>query len=130
MQAGRVWRDSKQALIKRKIKMNNDAKTFSYLAYIGPLFLVGLFSDIRNNPTLRFHLNQGMVLFICELAGMIIHSVVNSIFGGIILLNIIPALLFALVGLGSLILSLIGIFNVAGDRLSPLPIIGVVNILK
>ena len=110
--------------------MNNDAKTFSYLAYIGPLFLVGLFSDIRNNPTLRFHLNQGMVLFICELAGMIIHYVVNSIFGGIILLNIIPALLFALVGLGSLILSLIGIFNVAGDRLSPLPIIGVVNILK
>ena len=110
--------------------MNNDAKTFSYLAYVGPLFLVGLFSDIRKDPTLRFHLNQGMVLFICELAGMILHSIVNSILGGIILLNIIPALLFAFVALGSLVLSLIGIFNVAGTRLSPLPIIGVVNILN
>ncbi len=110
--------------------MNNDAKTFSYLAYVGPLFLVGLFSDIRKDPTLRFHLNQGMVLFICELAGMILHSIVNSILGGIILLNIIPALLFAFVALGSLVLSLIGIFNVAGNRLSPLPIIGVVNILN
>ena len=112
------------------IQMNNDAKTFSYLAYVGPLFLVGLFGDIRKDPTLRFHLNQGMVLFICELAGMILHSIVNSILGGIILLNIIPALLFAFVALGSLVLSLIGIFNVAGNRLSPLPIIGVVNILN
>ena len=54
--------------------MNNDAKTFSYLAYVGPLFLVGLFSDIRRDPTLRFHLNQGCVLFLCELAGMILPS--------------------------------------------------------
>ena len=110
--------------------MNNDAKTFSYLAYVGPLFLIGLFSDIRRDPALRFHLNQGMVLFICELGAMIIHSIVNSILGGIILLNIIPALLFTFIGLCSLVLSLIGIFNVAGNRLSPLPVIGVINILK
>ncbi len=110
--------------------MNNDAKTFSYLAYVGPLFLVGLFSDIRRDPTLRFHLNQGLVLFLCELAGMIIHSIVNSILGGIILLNIIPALLFVFIGLISLALSLIGIFNVAGNRLSPLPVIGVITLLK
>ena len=110
--------------------MNNDAKTFSYLAYVGPLFLVGLFSDMRRDPTLRFHLNQGLVLFLCELAGMIIHSIVNSILGGIILLNIIPALLFVFIGLISLALSLIGIFNVAGNRLSPLPVIGVITLLK
>lgn len=110
--------------------MNNDAKTFSYLAYVGPLFLVGLFSDIRRDPNLRFHLNQGFVLFLCELAGMILHSIVNAILGGIILLNIIPALLFVFIGLASLALSLIGIFNVAGNRLSPLPVIGVINLLK
>ena len=110
--------------------MNNDAKTFSYLAYVGPLFLVGLFSDIRRDPTLRFHLNQGCVLFLCEFAGMIIHSVINAIFGGIILLNIIPVLLSVFIGLVSLALSLIGIFNVAGNRLSPLPVIGAVTIIK
>ena len=110
--------------------MNNDAKTFSYLAYIGPLFLIGLFSDIRSNPTLRFHLNQGLVLFICEFAGLVLHSIVNALLGGIILLNIIPALLFFLVGLGSLVLSLIGIFNVATDKLNVLPFIGGINLLR
>ena len=61
---------------------------------------------------------------------MIIHSVINAIFGGIILLNIIPVLLSVFIGLASLALSLIGIFNVAGNRLSPLPVIGVVTIIK
>ncbi len=110
--------------------MNNDAKTFSYMAYIGPLFLVGLFSDIRNDPTLRFHLNQGFVLFLCELVGLVLHSIVNAVLGGIILLNLIPALLFFFVGLGSLVLSLIGIFNVASNKLNPLPFIGVINLLR
>ena len=110
--------------------MNNDAKTFSYLAYIGPLFLIGLFSDMRNDSTLRFHLNQGMVLFLCEMVGLILHSIVNAVLGGIILLNIIPALLFFLVGLGSLVLSLIGIFNVATDKTNALPIIGSVTLLR
>ena len=110
--------------------MNNDAKTFSFLAYIGPLFLIGLFSDIRNDATLRFHLNQGFVLFICELAGLIIHSILNMLLGGIFLLGIIPSLLLMIVGLASLVLSLIGIFNVATNRLSPLPFIGTVNILR
>lgn len=110
--------------------MNNDVKTFSYLAYIGPLFLVGLFSDMRRDPTLRFHLNQGCVLFVCELAGMILHAIVNGLLGWIVLLNIIPMLLSVLIGLGSLSLSLIGIFNVAGNRLNPLPVIGGVTIIK
>ncbi|MBQ9903032.1 MAG: hypothetical protein IJM51_11740 [Clostridia bacterium] len=110
--------------------MNNDAKTFSYLSYVGPLFLIGLFSDIRNDPTLRFHMNQGLVLFLCEVAGMTLHSIVNAFLGGIILLNIIPSLLFFFIGLASLALSLIGIFNVASGKMNPLPIIGVVNLLK
>ena len=110
--------------------MNIDAKTFSYLAYVGPLFLVGLFSDIRRDPTLRFHLNQGCVLFICELVGMILHAIVNSLLGWIPLINIIPMLLSVFVGLASLSLALIGIFNVAGNRCNPLPVIGVVTILR
>ncbi len=110
--------------------MNNDAKTFSYLAYIGPLCLIGLFSDLRKNPTLRFHLNQGLVLFLCEMAALIIHAIINSLIGGFFLLNIIPAFLFSFIGLCSLVLSLIGIFNVATNKLNPLPVIGGVNILR
>lgn len=110
--------------------MNNDAKTFSYMAYIGPLFLIGLFSDMRNNPSLRFHLNQGMVLFICEFIALVVHSIINALLGGIFLLNMIPSTLFFFIAFCSLILSLIGLFNVAADKLNPLPVIGIVNILK
>ena len=110
--------------------MNNDAKTFSYLSYIGPLFLIGMFSDIRNDPILRFHMNQGLVLFLCELAGLILHALINSLLGGIILLNIIPGILFFFIGFVSLVLSLIGLFNVATNKMNVLPVIGGITILK
>ncbi len=109
---------------------SNDERTFSYLAYIGPLCLIGLFSDLRSNPTLRFHLNQGLVLFLCEMVALIIHSIINTLIGGIFLLNIIPAFLFTFIGLCSLALSLIGIFNVATNKLNILPFIGSINILR
>lgn len=110
--------------------MNNDVKTFSYLAYIGPLFLIGLCSDLRNERNLRFHLNQGLVLFLCEVAALFIHFLIDSIFGGIPILMIIPKLLFTVIGLGSLVLTLLGVFNVATDKKTPLPFIGSFNILK
>ena len=110
--------------------MNNDVKTFSYLAYIGPLFLIGLCSDLRTEQNLRFHLNQGFVLFLCEVAAMIVHFLIDSLIGGVLILNLIPKLLFTAIGLGSLVLTLIGIFNVATDKKTPLPFIGTFNILK
>ncbi len=109
--------------------MNNDVKTFSYLAYIGPLCLIGLCSDLRSNGDLRFHLNQGLILFLCEVAALIVHFIINSLIGGITLLGLIPALLFSVIGLGSLVLSLFGLFNVATNRKTPLPFIGGINIL-
>ena len=110
--------------------MKNENKTFSYLAYIGPLFLIGLFSDKRSDPTLRFHLNQGLVLYLFEVTALIIHAIINALLGGIFLLNIIPGVLLPVIGLASFVLSLMGIFNVATDKLNPLPYIGTINLLK
>lgn len=108
----------------------NDVKTFSYLSYIGPFFLIGLFSDIRKNPTLRFHVNQGLVLFICEVVALIVHSVVEMLLGWIPLIALIPSVLLTFIVLASICMALYGIYNVASDKLNPLPIIGSVSILK
>ena len=110
--------------------MNNDVKTFSYLSYIGPLCLIGLCSDLRTNSNLRFHLNQGLVLFLCEVAAMIVYFIIDSLIGGIFLIGLIPKLLFSVIGLASLALTLLGLFNVASNKMNPLPFIGVVNLLK
>ncbi len=110
---------------------NKDIKTFSYLSYIGPFFMIGLFSDMRRtNPTLRFHLNQGMLLFLCEAAALVIHYVVDMLLGSLPIISIIPSVLLIFITLCSLALSLCGIYNVASDKLNPLPVIGAVSILK
>ncbi len=111
-------------------KNKNDLKTFSYLAYIGPFFLIGFFSDNRRDPTLRFHLNQGLVLFIFECIGLIVHSIVNLLLGWIPIIAIIPSILLTFIVLASICLSLYGIYNVAAGKLNTLPVVGGITILK
>lgn len=109
---------------------NQDIKTFSYLSYIGPFFLIGLFSDMRKVPKLRFHLNQGFVLAVCELIALAIHYFVDMLLGHIPIISIIPSVLLIFITLCSIALSLCGIYNVASDKLNPLPVIGSINLLK
>ncbi len=63
---------------------SSNEKVFNVLAYIGILFLVGLIAD-GQNPKVRFHVNQGLVLFLSELILGIVCSIIGvkigSIFG-------------------------------------------------
>lgn len=109
---------------------SQDIKTFSYLSYIGPFFLIGLFSDSRKNPRLRFHTNQGMVLAITEAVALVIHYIVDMLLGHLPFISIIPSVLLIFITLCAIALSLYGICNVACDKLNPLPVIGSVSLLK
>ena len=109
---------------------SQDIKTFSFLSYIGPFFLLGLFSDRRRNPRLRFHINQGMILAIAEATALAIHYFIDMLLGSIPFVSLIPSVLLIFITLCSIALSLYGIFNVACDRLRPLPVIGSLSLLK
>ena len=109
---------------------SQDIKTFSYLSYIGPFFLIGLFSDMRKNPELRFHLNQGFVLALCEMLALAIFYLVDMFLGHLPIVSIIPSVLLIFITLCSITLSLCGIVNVAANKRNPLPVIGSVNLLK
>lgn len=109
---------------------NKDIKTFSYLAYIGPFFLIGLFSDMRRDTALRFHLNQGLVLFLAEAAALFVHYFVDRALGWIPIISLIPSVMLILITLCAIALSLYGIYNVASDKQVPLPVIGTFSLLK
>ncbi len=104
----------------------NDNKGMSILAYIGFLFLVPLLA-CPNSKYARYHINQGLVLFLMELA----IGVVIGIFGIIPVIGIIiGGLISAVGGILALVLSILGIVNVAQGQAKELPIIGKITLLK
>ncbi len=94
------------------------AKVVSILDYIGILWILGLFIE-KEDPDVKFHTNQGLILFLLE--------VISS---AITILSSIPFLgwLFSIVGgiLGflCLILAILGIVNASQGKTKPLPVIG------
>ena len=99
-------------------------KGMAVLSYLGILFLVPLFAA-RDSMYARFHLNQGIILFIANIASGIILGVSSIIlifipFIGILVAQIIELAISALV----LILMIIGIVNAATGKAKKLPLIG------
>ncbi len=102
-----------------------DNLVMALLSYIGILVLVPIFAS--ESKYVRFHANQGLVLFICE----IILAIAGAIIGIIPILGWIVAPIFGFVfGLVALAFAIIGIINVAMGRAKELPLIGGIKILK
>lgn len=90
-----------------------DNKVMAILAYIGILVVVPFLTEAKNDPFVKFHIKQGLVLLIGEVAAMFI--AVFPLFG---------PLLSSLVYLASLVLSVLGIINVINHETKELPIVG------
>jgi|AntAceMinimDraft_4_1070372.scaffolds.fasta_scaffold87472_2 uncharacterized membrane protein len=82
------------------------------LSYIGILFLVPLFV-YKNNDFAKFHIKQGLVLFVAELLTMVV--------GWIPILGWFVAFIAWIVWI---VLAITGVMNVLSTKKSPLPIIG------
>lgn len=102
-----------------------DSKVFKILSYIGPLFLISLFIPQKNDPGVKLHCGQGMLLFVAEIIVSIIISILCVILAFIPFVGlIISSLLSSAVSLASLAFAIIGIVNAATDKDIPLPVIG------
>ncbi len=86
------------------------------LAYLSILVLVPLLVA-KDNPTVQFHVRQGMVLFV---AGVAVWMLGN--FGYMFLGMLYPIL--SLLNLGLLVLSIIGIIHVVKKEQKELPLVG------
>ena len=104
---------------------------FSILAYLPFLWLVGLLAD-RENPTVKFHVNQGIILTIFEcvlsFALAIVKTFISLLFSLTVIFSGIATLLNGLLSFAgtAVILAYIiaGIINAAKGRRAPLPLIG------
>lgn len=79
------------------------------LSYFGILVLIPLLTDAKNDPFVKFHIKQGLVLLVV--------SIIAGVIGWIPVVGwIVPILVF--------VLFLIGVINAASGKKEPLPVIG------
>ena len=97
-------------------------KGLAVLSYFGLLILIPVFIA-RNDPFVRYHINQGLVLFLVDIICGILGSIIGAIpvVGGIITLAL---------GIVIFVLFIIGIINAVKGEMKPLPLIGGIEILK
>ncbi|MBQ3500104.1 MAG: hypothetical protein IJA70_01575, partial [Oscillospiraceae bacterium] len=88
-------------------------KGMAVLSYFGLLILIPVFIA-RNDPFVRYHINQGLVLFLVDIICGILGSIIGAIpvVGGIITLAL---------GIVIFVLFIIGIINAVKGEMKPLP---------
>ena len=103
-------------------------KIFGILSYLSILFLVPLVVA-KNSPFAKYHANQGLTLFILELALWVVTTIIDGIlgmiglpYGGFIIGSVVLLTVVALV--------ILGIINAAAGKCVPLPIIGKFKLIK
>jgi len=104
---------------------------YSYFSYLGPFWIVGLFSSRNRNRVLRFHMNQGMVLFISELVVLLAAWLTGNALGAIPYAG--TALKYAMriaAAIYFFVMSVKGMSNVSKNKEKRLPLIGRIEILK
>lgn len=85
------------------------------LSYLGPFVLVSFFVA-KDDPFVKFHIKQGLVLLVIE-AGIWIIGSMMFMFGPL-------WLLLQLINLGTIILSIVGIIHVSQHKEVELPLVG------
>ena len=83
------------------------------VAYI--LFFVPLLTDAKNDPFVKFHVKQGLILFILSVLVYVI---------GMVLPWYMWWRISSLLNLGFLILFILGIMNVVNGKMEKLPLVG------
>ena len=105
-------------------------KAMSVIAYIGILCLIPILTgDYKKSPFVKFHTNQGVVLFITWIAWWFISLIIGFIFRGWFL-SMILSLVNIVAWVGIIVLIILGIINAVNGRMRPLPVIGKFEIIK
>lgn len=107
------------------------SRRFAWLSYYGIWILIP-FIFRRDNPFVRYHINQGIALFLFNLiAGVALSAVtglLNLINPGMSLFFFLPLLIVYYVFYITCVV--LGVVRVARGQAKPLPVIGGIQILK
>jgi uncharacterized membrane protein len=109
-------------------------KTMSIIAYI--MFFVPLLAGAhKTSEAVKFHTNQGTVLFIAASIYSVVYAILSGVLVAVLMWEApgVAAFLIALLGipyLGFLALWIIGIVNAVQGQQKPLPLIGKITIIR
>jgi uncharacterized membrane protein len=100
-------------------------KVMALLSYFG-IFLVIPYLMKRDSPFVKYHLNQGIILFVVGFGASIVTSILAGILASVLgnVGGMVGSLLSLVVSLGSLVLFIIGAMNAWGGKAKPLPVVG------
>lgn len=106
-------------------------KGLAFLCYFGLLILIPLFVR-RNSKFVRFHLNQGLILFIISVIIDILHRICKYIFVLYIIppLNLVAQTLLFACDIFTVVLAIMGMVYALQGKAKELPIIGKINLIK
>ena len=91
-------------------------KSIAWLSYLGILFLIPMFV-YKESPYTKFHVNQGIVLCILDVAGGILLGIISVVLVWIPFVGwILSGLLSLAFGVFVLVLMILGIVNAATKR--------------
>ncbi len=85
------------------------------ICYIWILVLVPLLSEAKNDPFVKYHIKQGLVLLIASIIGGAISGIIPVV-GWFVIAPILSIFFF--------VLMIMGIINAVGGQEKPLPLIG------
>lgn len=91
-----------------------DHNIMAVFAYLGILIIIPFLTDGKNNPFVKFHLKQGLILLIAYFIVMFLSSMMY--------MGYFP--LYSILYLGIAILDIIGIINVVTGKQKELPLVG------
>jgi len=101
------------------IRDAQDNKTMAIVAYL--LFFIPLLTgDYKKSAFLKFHTNQGTVLFVAAVALSVVTGAISFVIWAW------PIILFCAI----LVIAITGIINAANGVMKPLPIIGGIELIK
>ncbi|MCQ2470721.1 MAG: hypothetical protein MJ147_01625 [Clostridia bacterium] len=101
------------------------SRVISVFAYLSWLVIIPLIAG-KDSKFAKFHVNQGLVLAIVEIAC----SVITGILKDVPIVGFIFSIASSLIGLACLILAILGIINAVSGKAKELPIIGKIKLLK
>ena len=103
-------------------------KGISLLSYLGILFLIPWLARPQSRYA-RFHVNQGIVLFLAELVVRAAEGILKALLGNSVLWTPF-GIAFWVIGILLFVLMIIGIVNALNGNAKELPIIGKIRLLK
>lgn len=104
-------------------------KAMAILSYLSILVLVPILAA-PDSKYAKYHANQGLNLFIVEIAYIVVESILGIIFGLIPVVGGILNGILGLVHIVFLVFAILGIINAANGDAKELPIIGKFRLLK